>query len=66
MWKNGVYLEKNRRRPVRFAPYKAREDLQAAIPAGWCNLCGKEVYGYEKMVCSECERWGWGAKPNAK
>ena len=62
MWKKGVYFGKNRRRPVRFAPYTAIGDLQAAIPAGWCRFCGKEVYGFEKSVCAECDRWNCGAK----
>ena len=57
MWREVIYLRSGNRRPVRLAPYAIGEDLQGAIPAGWCEKCGREVYEFGKGLCPMCERW---------
>lgn len=57
MWQKVVYLRSGRRRPVRVVLYRAGEDLQSAIPAGWCEKCGAEVYEFGEVLCDQCERW---------
>ena len=29
-------------------------DVQRAPPAGWCRLCGAELYGRERELCPLC------------
>ena len=58
MWERAIYLRSGRRRPIRRAPYRPGDDLQGALPAGWCEKCGREVYGFGERLCAECERWG--------
>lgn len=58
MWEKIVYLQTERRRPVRLTPYPVEEDLQATVPYGWCSGCGMEIYGREERLCKMCERWG--------
>ena len=38
-----VYLKSHRRRPVQVGGVRRDFDPQAAIPAGWCDRCGREV-----------------------
>lgn len=58
MWRDIIYLRPGGRRPVRTGGYAAGVDMQGEIPAGWCDLCGREVYDRRKFLCEECERWG--------
>jgi len=58
VWGNVIYLRTERRRPVRMTAYRAGEDLQAAVPFGWCICCGMELYGQDCKLCRMCERWG--------
>ena len=30
-------------------------DAQQEAPAGYCEKCGAELYGEERVLCSECE-----------
>lgn len=62
VWREVIYLRSRWRRPVRFAPYRPGEDLQGALPAGWCEKCGREIYGVGKSLCEMCERWAWDEK----
>ena len=57
MWKEVIYLRYEKRRPVRRMPYGLEEDLQAAVPYGWCPVCGMELYGQKQEICELCERW---------
>jgi len=57
VWEAVIYLRSEKRRPVRLAPYDPWEDLQGAVPYGWCPVCGMELYGQEKQKCDLCERW---------
>lgn len=56
MWEAVIYLRSEKRRPVRLVPYRVGEDLQGAVPYGWCPLCGIELYGRERKICELCER----------
>lgn len=58
MWKDVIYLRSAKWKPVRFLPYDPEEDVQGAVPYGWCPVCGMEVYGQDREVCELCERWG--------
>jgi hypothetical protein len=57
VWESAICLRSEGRRPIRLQPYKAGEDLQNQAPAGWCSLCGREVYDWGKEICTECEKW---------
>ncbi len=58
MWGNLMYLRTPKRRPVRLGRYLKGEDLQNCLPYGWCAVCGREVYGPQRMRCAECGRQG--------
>ena len=58
MWEKVMYLRTEGRRPVRLTPYRAEEDMEAAVPFGWCPGCGMELYSREERLCRMCERWG--------
>ena len=30
-------------------------DPQQARPAGFCHICGREIYGEGRELCDECE-----------
>lgn len=32
-------------------------DPQAAVPAGFCEVCGREIYA-PSLICARCERRG--------
>ena len=49
-----IYLLSHGRRPVRAVPGIGLVDRQAEIPAGWCSLCGAEVYRPERSRCQRC------------
>ena len=57
VWKKEICWHSGYRRPVRLVPYRVGEDLQASIPAGWCEKCGTEVYEFGRVCCEQCERW---------
>lgn len=65
MWEKVMYLQTKRCRPVRLLPYRAGEDMQAAVPFGWCPGCGMELYSREEELCRMCERWGFDEKVRA-
>ncbi|MBQ4641605.1 MAG: hypothetical protein IJB47_03220 [Oscillospiraceae bacterium] len=51
-----IYLRSSNRRPVRLRAVLWSEDDRGAIPAGWCEGCGKEVYEEGGLRCRRCER----------
>lgn len=53
-----VYLQSQRRKPVRLGFYR-EPDAQGAIPKGWCPRCGLEIFG-TAMLCLRCERRVYG------
>lgn len=53
LWSHG-------RRPVRATPEIGMVDVQGSIPAGWCNVCGAEVYRSDRRRCGRCRRSGAG------
>lgn len=47
------------RRPTQPYPRYALEDAQGALPTGWCNGCGKEIYAWPVTeLCKRCEQEG--------
>lgn len=46
------------RRPVQAWPAAGLVDAQAQPPAGWCCVCGAEVYRYGGGRCGRCRRLG--------
>ena len=53
-----VYLWSHSRRPVRAMPEPGLVDRQGGIPAGWCEVCGMEVYRSGRGKCERCRRGG--------
>lgn len=51
-----IYLRSHKRRPVRLYPGIFSEDVQGAIPCGWCEGCGMECYTADARLCPECLR----------
>ena len=51
-----VYLKSHRRRPVQVGGVRRDFDPQAAIPAGWCDRCGREVFLPGVSLCPDCVR----------
>lgn len=47
-----IYLKTGDRKPVWLGPRPAVYDRQGAIPDGWCDLCGAEVFGSGR--CGRC------------
>lgn len=56
MWKENVYFGKIVRRPVHLGAYPALEDLQGALPRGWCCSCGGEIFRPGAELCARCSR----------
>lgn len=48
------YLKSHRRQPVWAGPRPVLFDRQGAIPDGWCECCGMEVFG-DGTLCGRCE-----------
>lgn len=53
-----IYLWSHGRRPVRARSVTALVDRQAQLPAGWCSLCGAEVYRPGHRLCGRCRGKG--------
>ena len=53
LWSHG-------RRPVRAVPVIGLKDVQAEVPAGWCGVCGAEVYRPGRSRCARCRKGGTG------
>ena len=51
------YLRPGWRRPVGISPWP-QQDVQGAIPAGWCETCGAEVFAWEHRLCRRCLKRG--------
>lgn len=51
-----IYLQSHRRRPVRLTPLLPHEDVQGAVPYGWCGCCGAEVYRQMENLCEQCRK----------
>lgn len=51
-----VSLRSHRPRPVRLHPGIFPEDVQGAIPFGWCEGCAMECYEPGEGLCPECLR----------
>ncbi len=51
-----ICLRPPNRRPVGLGVALWTGDAQGAIPAGWCEGCGKEVYEVGGLRCRRCER----------
>ena len=51
-----LYLQSHRRKPVRNWPLLPWEDIQGAVPAGWCCRCGGEIYLPGRLICDHCEK----------
>ena len=51
-----ICLRPPNRRPVRLRSPLWQEDVQASVPAGWCEGCGKEVYEFGGLLCRRCEK----------
>ena len=51
LWSHG-------RRPVRAVPGIGLVDRQGGIPAGWCGMCGAEVYRPGRSRCDRCRKNG--------
>ncbi len=51
-----IYLQSHRRRPVRLTPLLPHEDMQGAVPYGWCCRCGGEVYKQNEDLCEQCRK----------
>ncbi len=49
-----VCLWSHGRRPVRALPVIGLADRQGGIPAGWCGVCGAEVYRVGRSCCERC------------
>ena len=49
-----VYLRPGGRRPIWLGVRPAMRDIQADIPAGWCEVCGKEVFSVGQQLCQVC------------
>lgn len=48
-----VYCASHKRRPVRVGRHSPFTDIQASIPAAWCEHCGRELFGQESL-CDGC------------
>ena len=48
-----VYCRSHKRRPVRFGRGAPFTDSQACIPTGWCETCGRELFG-QRSLCDWC------------
>lgn len=51
-----LYLQSHRRRPIRLSPLLPHQDAQGAVPAGWCGVCGGEIYEEKEKLCYECKK----------
>jgi len=49
-----VYLRP--RRPVWLGPRLGLQDLQGALPRGWCQSCGREVFYFGAEKCAGCAK----------
>lgn len=49
-----VYCKSHKRRPIRFGYLPCFRDVQADIPAGWCQTCGSEVFIRGQTQCNQC------------
>ena len=43
------------KRPVRLRPCLPGEDVQGALPVGWCVCCGSEVFRPGDALCCRCK-----------
>ena len=48
-----LYTGTYRRRPVWIGRWP-QPDAQGAIPAGWCEECGAEVFADRERLCRRC------------
>lgn len=48
-----LYLKSHGRRPV-WVSLWPQPDRQGAIPWGWCEECGKEVFTPGQLLCGSC------------
>ena len=53
-----IYLLPGGRKPVQARPPLGLHDPQAQVPAGWCGLCGAEVYRTGAARCDRCRALG--------
>ena len=49
-----LYRKSHRRQPVCLGKVPILRDIQGAIPAGWCILCGCEVFDSGESLCPVC------------
>lgn len=62
MERRRIYLLPGGRKPVQVRPRLGLCDPQAQVPAGWCCVCGAEVYGAHADLCSRCRALGLGSR----
>ncbi len=53
MYEKILYGKSHRRRPMWVGP-GFQPDPQGAIPPGWCELCGREVFAPDEALCDRC------------
>ena len=51
-----IYRKDHRRRPIHLGKRQFIRDIQADIPAGWCTLCGCEVFRQGEDRCIWCQK----------
>lgn len=51
-----LYKTHINRRPVWFGPRLGLQDLQGALPRGWCSRCGCEVFALNTERCFRCNK----------
>lgn len=49
-----IYCRSHHRRPIRKGVNRAFRDVQAEVPAGWCETCGAEVFLPAQRQCLHC------------
>ena len=49
-----IYCKSHKRRPVSRGSFPLFRDTQAAIPAGWCGVCGGEIFEENMELCIRC------------
>ena len=57
-----IFLLPGGRKPVQLRRPMGLADVQDQPPAGWCGLCGAEVYRGQVTRCDRCRTLGLGGR----